>query len=133
MPARAMSGARLFVQSSEHIPGRRPVAALFAVMVLASCGGGTKVGPKVIPAGTTHNFQLSAPIGQGWPSEWCEASVGMTKGQLYQIMGPPTADSTVLATWTAPEYQFSAMFNADRSVRQLDIISGSADCATTRM
>ncbi len=112
-----------------HLPAWG-VAVVFAALVLAGCGGGTTITAKAARTNTTT--EPLALAAQTWPSEWCQASVGITKDQLYRIMGPPTSASATAATWTTLNYQFSALFNPDRSVRELDIISGSADCATSR-
>ena len=65
-----------------------------------------------------------------WPAKWCQAEPGMTRQQMRDLMGEPTEEYTPENTpegfdpqmiWEAFEYHFTAYFNVDDRVRQLDV------------
>jgi len=68
-------------------------------------------------------------IVKSWPVKWCEAEIGMTRDDLRKIMGEPTEEYTPESTpngfqpqmvWDAFEYHFTAFFDVDDRVRQMD-------------
>jgi hypothetical protein len=62
----------------------------------------------------------TAPVAKTWPARWCQAQVGMTKEQLYVVMGQPTRGTQASSTWSAFNYEFNAFFDTDGRVRELD-------------
>ena len=38
-------------------------------------------------------------VAKSWPTKWCEASPGMTRDELRNIMGAPTEEYTAETTW----------------------------------
>lgn len=66
--------------------------------------------------------QASQSAADAWPTRWCDAQPGMTREQLVAIMGPETNKSPTTMTWSTPHhYQFNAFFDANGTVKQLDI------------
>ncbi len=64
---------------------------------------------------------VSQSVADTWPAKWCQAKPGNTKDELRAIMGQPTSSSDTQMSWSAHQYQFNAFFEADGTVRQLDI------------
>jgi hypothetical protein len=115
-------------------------------LVAAGCGGGAS------QAGTPAPDHAGPPpinVAETWPDQFCRATVGMTREQIRGLMGEPTEDYTrqnapegldPQMVWDAYEYHFTAFFNADDKVRQLDIDDvelspeqkAALHCATTR-
>jgi len=82
---------------------------------------------------------------ESWPANWCTVQVGMTRAQVKQIMGQPTSEfgpgtSTPQASWSAYDYDFTAFFDINDNVKQLDVNDlemtaaekAALTCATTR-
>jgi hypothetical protein len=102
------------------------IAALGATgMLLAGCGGSaakTASTASVPAAATVDPTQPTPQVAASWATKWCQAQPGMTKAQLYAVMGQPTDDSFAdQASWSAYEWQFNAFYGTDGRVRQLDI------------
>jgi len=74
-----------------------------------------------VGASSSSSSGPSADVVKAWPDKWCQAQPGITKEQLYAIMGPPTSEPTDQASWSAFNYQFNAFFSVDGTVHQLDI------------
>lgn len=109
----------------------------FAGIALAGCSSG---GAKADTATTTlqdrvvHAFEarskVTAATAKGWTAKWCDhTSLGMTKDDLLKVMGKPVNEFPEQASWIAFELNFTAFFNADGTVRQLEN-NGTTGCAT---
>jgi outer membrane protein assembly factor BamE (lipoprotein component of BamABCDE complex) len=71
--------------------------------------------------------------------KWCEAKPGITREQLLSIMGKPTSEPPMQLSWTAQQSHYTAFFDADGTVKQLDFTSyaptaekPALSCAETR-
>ncbi len=105
------------------------VAAAVLTIALAACGSTTKTTTAHPVAVSAAPTTTSATEASGWSAKWCTVQVGMTKAQVYAIMGKPTAEYQVdvagstnpQASWHAYQYGFTAFFDAQGKARQLDI------------
>lgn len=76
--------------------------------------------------GSTPTPGPSKPEVESWPAKWCTVQIGMTRAQVKQIMGQPTSEfgadtSTPQASWSAYDYDFTAFFDINDNVKQLDV------------
>ena len=116
--------------------------AMAAGLAVAGCGGGSS-------ASTTPTATRTGPppisVAEGWPEKFCKATVGMTPQQMRGLMGEPTKQNTPEGSdpqmvWEAYGYHFTALFDADDKVRELDINDSDLSpeqqselpCATSR-
>jgi hypothetical protein len=93
-------------------------------------GGAWKIGRTTDDESAEGASQPTQEQVRRWPKRWCDVQVGMTRDQVRQIMGEPTEEYTAENTpsgfdpqmvWDAFEYHFTAFFNVDDRVRQLDV------------
>jgi outer membrane protein OmpA-like peptidoglycan-associated protein len=63
-------------------------------------------------------------VADAWPIKWCQTLPDVSKEQLVTIMGQPTTALDTQLSWSAPQYKyrFTAFFNADGTVKQLEIM-----------
>jgi len=59
-----------------------------------------------------------------WKTLWCEASEGMTRRQMRELMGPPTSGTGEADLWDAYGVSVMAMYDTDLRVYYLDGVSG---------
>jgi hypothetical protein len=138
---------------------RKLIATSIACLTLgiAACGGGSSeksaglaAPTNGVASPTTSDEGLpSASMVKSWPSKWCEATIGMTRDQMRELMGEPTGEYTAANTpegfdpqmsWDGYQWHFTAFFDVDDHVRQLDINDidlssaekASLACETTR-
>lgn len=75
--------------------------------------------------GTLSADDLTPEIIKGWAQKWCQAQPGISRDELYRIMGPPTSEYLGLdnpnSSWDAAEWAFYAFFDVDGNVRTLDV------------
>ena len=92
---------------------RKNAFILTCVALLAACSGGDST------AGVAQS------VSDTWPAKWCETLPDVSKEQLLTTMGQPTTSLETQLTWSAPQYKyhFTAFFNADGTVKQLEIMS----------
>jgi hypothetical protein len=123
---------------------RRMVSTLSALLLTSlpvcavGCGGS---GHSASGSQPIERSTPSAGVVKGWAAKWCEAQPGITKRELYRIMGPPTSEFPSSASWTGYEWMFNAFFDTNGNVRQLDINDlmlssaekASLQCDTTRV
>jgi hypothetical protein len=115
------------------------IATAIISLTLTACGGG---GSKTNAASDNFGSDNAGPsraLVASWPEKWCRAKPGISRAELWRIMGKPTTeDSGKLAliphvgtksppepqgsdTWEAPgSYQFNSFYNPDLDVQQLD-------------
>jgi hypothetical protein len=121
--------------------------ALALGLVVAGCGGGVNSASST-PA-PTRTGPPPINVAETWPGQFCRATIGMTRQQMRALMGEPTKEYTAQNTpegadpqmvWEAYGYHFTALFDADDKVSQLDIDDtdlspeqkADLPCATTR-
>jgi hypothetical protein len=104
---------------------RKSFGILLAGMI-AGCSGGGSSG-------------ASPGAGDSWLVKWCEAKPGITREQLVSIMGKPGSEPPMQMSWTAHDSHYTAFFDADGTVKQLDFTSyaptaekPTLSCAETR-
>lgn len=95
----------------------RGLPVLAVLGLLAGCGG-----TSVSISGSGISSPSAATVKQ-WPRYWCGVRPGVTRQEAIFIMGKPTSQSTGAnsqANWYAYGYGFSAFFDVNDRVRQLD-------------
>ncbi len=138
------------------------VGAVVAIALIADSGGSNANKTAAIPeqqpqtqAAATNNPGISQDPPQvdpaQWLSLWCQAQPGMTRNELWQLMGMPSGpDSGVIPlipsgsqppspngsdTWQAAgTFQFNAFYSTRLTVQQLDFNGpeGKLACPTIR-
>jgi hypothetical protein len=93
-------------------------------LALAGCGGASEGGGR----GSTG---LASPeVAKGWAAKFCQAQIGATRAEMRAVMGNPTEEYTAdevesgfepQMSWDAYQFHYTAFFDADDHVRQLDI------------
>lgn len=63
----------------------------------------------------------SAAVVAQWPRRWCRVQPGMTRSDVYRIMGAPTGEFEDRAGWFSGPWGFAAFFDAEDRARQLDV------------
>jgi hypothetical protein len=71
----------------------------------------------------------SQSVAESWPARWCQAMPGIAREQLVSLMGQPTNQLATQMVWAAHRYHFTAFFDPDGTVKQLDINSQSLSAA----
>jgi outer membrane protein assembly factor BamE (lipoprotein component of BamABCDE complex) len=80
---------------------------ILLVASIAGCSGG-------------GGSATSQGVADSWPVKWCQAQPGNTKEQLVAIMGQPTMEPEMQMSWHSQQNHFTAFFDPDGTVRQLD-------------
>ena len=91
---------------------KRILLAVLCVGLTATCSN----------ANSASNVPQS--VVDAWPTKWCQTLPNVSKEQLVTIMGQPTTTFDTQMSWSAPQYKyhFTAFFNADGTVKQLEIM-----------
>ena len=89
------------------------------ILLAVLCVGSAAMCPS---ANSATNVPQS--LADTWPAKWCQTLPDVSKEQLIATMGQPTTSLETQLTWSAPQYKyrFTAFFNADGTVKQLEIM-----------
>ena len=101
------------------------LAGILGAIALTGCGGQNGGGNPATSSGLP-----AAAVAKGWAAKFCQAQVGATRDQMRSLMGSPTEEYTAAdvepgfdpqMSWDAYQFHYTAFFDADDRVRQLDI------------
>jgi hypothetical protein len=127
------------------------VSAAVLWTVLPSCGSesgtssksdtvatASETPPDSYPLNEYGQPDVPKDVVQAWPGKFCSLTIGMSRDEVHQVMGPPTSSfsdsSANQDEWDGYDVSVTAFYDINDKVQQLDDSTGTSalPCESSR-